>query len=316
MMCRCAVSLLVVLAACTPNMPAASPDRSSPPAPRPAAGTGPLVIGHRGASGYAPEHTLAAYDLAVEMGADFIEQDLQMTRDGVLVVLHDPTLERTARGPAENCTGGVIEKTLAQLRTCDVGSWFNERFPEGARPEFVGLRIPTLDEVFERYRGRARFYVETKHPEEAPGMEEELLRLLEKHRLGEPADGLPRVLIQSFSPASLRRVHAAAPDLLLVQLFSSRESSSSIRRQMEEASRYASGIGPDRRDVDAELIAAARTMCLDVHPYTVNEPAEMETLLALGVGGMFTDYPDRLTQLLQRQKRRGSTGSGTQTPAC
>src|SRR4029078_9787698 len=88
-----------------------------------------LNIGHRGASGYAPEHTIASYDLALALGADYIEQDLQLTKDGVLVVLHDPTLDRTARGEAANCTGLVIEKTLAQVKTCDVGSWFNDAFP-------------------------------------------------------------------------------------------------------------------------------------------------------------------------------------------
>ena len=90
----------------------------------------PVVnIGHRGASGYAPEHTLAAYDLALGLGADYIEQDLQITSDGVLVVLHDATLDRTARGAAENCTGLVSTKTLAQIKTCDVGRWFNDANP-------------------------------------------------------------------------------------------------------------------------------------------------------------------------------------------
>src|SRR3712207_6457951 len=73
-----------------------------------------LNVGHRGASGYAPEHTIPAYDLALKMGADYIEQDLQLTKDGVLVVLHDETLDRTARGPEESCTGSVIDKTLEQ----------------------------------------------------------------------------------------------------------------------------------------------------------------------------------------------------------
>ena len=73
---------------------------------------------------------MAAYDLALEMGADYIEQDLQMTSDGVLVVLHDQNLDRTTSGPAENCTGLVISKTLEQIKTCDVGSWFNEEYPD------------------------------------------------------------------------------------------------------------------------------------------------------------------------------------------
>src|SRR5919107_3041481 len=96
-----------------------------------------LNVGHRGASGYAPEHTIPAYDLALKMGADYIEQDLQLTKDGVLVVLHDETLDRTARPTAESapgdCTGLVREKTLAQIKTCDVGSWFNDTYPQYAR---------------------------------------------------------------------------------------------------------------------------------------------------------------------------------------
>jgi glycerophosphoryl diester phosphodiesterase len=126
-----------------------------------------LNIGHRGASGYAPEHTLVSYDLAIALGADYIEQDLQLTSDGVLVVLHDTTLDRTARGLAENCTGLVSDKTLAQIKTCDVGTWFNEANPGFARPEYVGLTIPTLEEVFVRYRRRTNYYIETKSPETA-----------------------------------------------------------------------------------------------------------------------------------------------------
>ena len=103
-----------------------------------------LNIGHRGASGYAPEHTIPAYDLALKMGADYIEQDLQLTKDGVLVVLHDETLDRTARPTAESapgdCTGLVSEKTLAQIKTCDVGSGSTRRIPSTRSPSTWGSR--------------------------------------------------------------------------------------------------------------------------------------------------------------------------------
>jgi len=146
------------------------------------AGAAPVVlnIGHRGASGYAPEHTFASYDLALKLGADYLEQDLQQTKDGVLVVMHDETLDRTARGPAANCTGLVRDKTLAQIKTCDVGSWFNQANPSAARPEYVGLRVPTLEEVFRRYGKRVNYYIETKSPESADHMEEALLALLSR----------------------------------------------------------------------------------------------------------------------------------------
>src|SRR5919199_3213688 len=105
----------------------------------------PVVnIGHRGASGLAPEHTFASYDLALKLGADYIEQDLQMTKDGVLVVMHDKTLNRTATAPeglpARYCRGPVIKRTLEQIKQCDVGSWFNEEYPQHAKPGYVGLK--------------------------------------------------------------------------------------------------------------------------------------------------------------------------------
>jgi glycerophosphoryl diester phosphodiesterase len=266
-----------------------------------------LVVGHRGASGAAPEHTLAAYDLALAAGADYIEQDLQLTRDGVLVALHDPTLDRTARGPAEHCTGPVIEKTLAQIRTCDVGSWFNAAFPAAARPEYAGLRIPTLDEVLARYGRRARYYVETKNPEDAPGMEEALLALLDRHGLrAAPAGRPPRVLVQSFSRASLVRLHALDPALPLVQLFAHPAATSgSIRAALDDVRSYAVAIGPSRLATDAALVAAAHARCLDVHPYTVNETAEMTALVARGVDGMFTNFPARLRAVVGRARGEG-----------
>lgn len=268
-----------------------------------------LNIGHRGASGYAPEHTLAAYDLAIKLGADYIEQDLQLTRDGVLLVLHDATLDRTARPTAESepgdCTGPVIEKTLEQIKTCEVGSWFNEEYPQYAKDEYVGLEIPTLEEVFERYRKSVNYYIETKNPGAAPGMEEELLRLMGEYGLTKPAADRWQVLIQSFSPASLQKIHTLDPSLPLIQLYSSSETSETIRAQLDLTKEYAVGIGPSKTDVDAALVEAAHGRCLDIHPYTVNEPAEMEGLIRLGVDGMFTNFPDRLDEVLGKDAIQG-----------
>ncbi|MGH3090496.1 MAG: glycerophosphodiester phosphodiesterase [Rubrobacteraceae bacterium] len=267
-----------------------------------------LNIGHRGASGYAPEHTIPSYDLAKKLGADYIEQDLHMTRDGVLVVLHDETLDRTARGPVENCSGPVRDKTLEQIKTCDVGSWFNETYPEYASPKYVGLKIPTLEEVFKRYRNSANYYIETKSPQLYPGMEEELLRLMEKYKLTKPAEDRWRVLIQSFVPASLQKIQAINPDLPLIQLYS-RQGSPSIQATLDATSTYAVGIGPSKDDVDAALVEAAHARCLDVHPYTVNEKGEMRELIKTGVDGMFTNFPDRLDRVLGKDAAPGKTGA-------
>ena len=267
-----------------------------------------LVIGHRGASGLAPEHTIASYDLALELGADYIEQDLQLTKDGVLVALHDPTLDRTARGPSENCKGLVIEKTLAQIETCDVGTWFNDAYPKAARPEYVGLRIPTLEEVFARYGQRVNYYIETKNPEDAPQMEEKLLALIGQYRLRDNAVARDRVLVQSFSAPSLRKIHALDRELPLVQLYGS-VPADSIPRLLDDAKTYAVGIGPSKGSVNAAPVSAAHARCLAIPPYTVNESAEMRALVALGADGMFTNFPDRLQTVLSDAHPRNSAAA-------
>jgi glycerophosphoryl diester phosphodiesterase len=256
-----------------------------------------IVIAHRGASGYAPEHTFASWDLAREMGADYLEQDLQMTSDGILVVLHDETLDRTARRDGRPCTGRVIDHTLAELRACEVGSWRD--------PRFASERIRTLEEVLKRYPD-ANFYIETKKPEEAPGMEEKLLALLAQEGLLEPARTEWRVLIQSFSEASLRKIHAMDPGLPLIQLLHERWTTSrSIQRRLAEISEYAVGIGPHQSDVNRELVEAAHARCLHVHPYTVDAAADMARLTEIGVDGMFTNLPDRLLATRPEDEPRG-----------
>src|SRR4030095_14263864 len=114
--------------------------------------------------------------------------------------------------------GPVASKTLAQVKTCDVGSWFNDAHPDLARPEYGGPAVPTLEEVFKRYRRRANYYIETKAPEAADHMEERLLALMARYKLAKPAAGRWQVLIQSCSPASLRKIHGLDPSLPLITL--------------------------------------------------------------------------------------------------
>ena len=299
--------LMVVLAGVSLLVASAA---SGAPGSKTSADAPVLNVGHRGASGYAPEHTIPSYDLALKLGADYIEQDLQMTKDGVLVAMHDETLDRTARGPKNNCTGLVIEKTLAQIKTCDVGSWFNEAYPQYAKPEYVGLKIPTLEEIFQRYGTGVNYYIETKNPEAAPGMEEELLRLMDQYKLTQPAADHWQVLIQSFSPASLQKIHAINPSLPLIRLYDSTETSATIGASLDMTRTYAVGIGPSKTDVDSSLVTAAHGRCLDIHPYTVNEKQEMRDLISLGVDGMFTNFPDRLDQVLGKDAASGTMGAG------
>ena len=250
-----------------------------------------LNIAHRGASGKAPENTFAAYDLALDSGADYIEQDVRLTRDGVLVVLHDETLDRTARGPEENCTGPVNEKTLNQIKTCDVGSRFNEEHPRYAREEYEDLEIPTLGEVFRRYRDRGNFYVDVKG---ALGAGEKLLRLMDEYGLREPADERRRVIVVSFDQDSLRELHALAPSLPLTQAYPASDSSESIKKSLKSTREYAIGINSWRADVSADLVEAAHDQCLEVYPYVVNDAPRIKALIDVGVDGMFTAFPSRL----------------------
>lgn len=261
---------------------------------------GIAVIAHRGASGSAPEHTFAAYDMALTDGADYLEQDLQLTKDGELVVLHDPTLDRTASGPAADCTGAVADKTAAQLEQCEVGGWFDPDDPEASLPvkdgPFVGAKIPTLASVFDRYGAKARYYIEVKAPDEQPGIEDALLDLLDDADLADPAPGLPPVVIQSFSADSLQRIHERRPDLPLVLLIAG-AAQKPDDAALADIAEYAVAVGPAAAMVDEAFVDAANAHCLDVHPYTVNDEAEMTSLLDAGVGGMFTNVPDRLDTL-------------------
>ncbi|MEB9303030.1 glycerophosphodiester phosphodiesterase family protein, partial [Bacillus cereus] len=104
-----------------------------------------LNIAHRGASGHAPEHTFASYDLVKKMKADYLELDIQLTKDSQLIAMHDTAVDRTTNG-----TGEVRDKTLSEIKSLDAGSWFNKAYPEKAKQEYVGQKVPTLEEIFQK----------------------------------------------------------------------------------------------------------------------------------------------------------------------
>jgi len=309
----CALVLLSISCA------APSTDRESRGAPV-------TVIAHRGLSGLAPEHTWVAYDRAIEVGADYIEQDLHMSADGALVVLHDDSLERTARGPEPHCSGRAREKTLAELRGCDFGSWFGAAFR--------GQSIITLEELLSMYGRTTRYYIETKHPDEMPGMEEKLVAelrrfgFLDESQFRAPAlvkpaahaqanarggaeakamDKMAPVVIQSFSRDSLEKLRGLAPALPRVQLVESGALAGKIESGLKEIASYAIGVAPNHLDVDATFVATAHRHGLWVHPWTVNDPAEMERLIELGVDGIFTDRADLLITLKVTYSGRDTT---------
>jgi len=256
-----------------------------------------LNVAHRGASGHAPEHTLPAYKLGEQMHGDYIEIDLQMTKDGVLIAMHDETVDRTTNG-----TGYVKDMTLNEIKQLDAGSWFNEQFPDKAKDEYVGLKVPTLEEIIEKFGRGSRYYIETKAPNVYPGMEEELLRILEKHKLLGPNGPSSKVLLQSFSSESLKIINSINPNIPLVQLISYSAPASITDEEIEEIKEYEIGIGASHARIDEEYVQKVRKHDLLMHPYTVNTREDMERVLDWGATGVFTNYTDILNELLKNNK--------------
>jgi glycerophosphoryl diester phosphodiesterase len=221
-----------------------------------------VLIAHRGASAYAPEHTLASYRLAIEQRADYVEQDLQITKEGELVCLHDLTLERTtdveevyperARAEANGQRHWYVSDfTLAELKKLDAGSWFNEKFR--------GTRIPTFQEAIDTVRGKAGIYPETKAPEIYGGrgfeMEKLVLEMLKKNRLDQPgADPRTPVIIQSFSAESLKKMaFELKMKLPLVFLINSDPQGKWLSEEgLREVKKFAVGIGPAKNLVEKD----------------------------------------------------------------
>lgn len=256
-----------------------------------------LNVAHRGASGYAPEHTIAAYELGEQMKGDYIEVDLQMTKDGELIAMHDETLDRTTNG-----TGSVKDFTLEEIKQLDAGSWFNEKYPEYASSEFIGLQVPTLEEVIQHFGKDARYYIETKSPDVYPGMEKALLEVLNEYKLIGSNTPSSKVIIQSFSEESLQVVHKLNPDVPLVQLLWYDKAAVITDAELEKYKEYSIGLGMNFAQIDEAYVQKVREHDLLIHPYTVNEQEDMKKLLDWGVTGMFTNFPDRLQEVLHAAK--------------
>jgi glycerophosphoryl diester phosphodiesterase len=253
-----------------------------------------LNIAHRGASGHAPEHTLVSYQMGEDMNADYIEVDLQMTKDETLIAMHDNDISRTTDNQ-----GTVKQFDIDEIKALDVGSWFNEENPDLAQPVFNQTVIPSLDEILETFGHDANYYIETKSPEIYPGMVEKLLEMLHRHEfIGEDIpEG--QVIIQSFDKLSLLEVKEHEPSVPLIQLLNFGDEEAALtEREMDDITAYAVGIGVNQTSLTKEFVENVRREGLLIHPYTVNEKEDMERLINWGVTGIFTDYPDRLENVL------------------
>ncbi|QYR23159.1 glycerophosphodiester phosphodiesterase [Paenibacillus sp. sptzw28] len=232
-------------------------------------------VAHRGASGYAPENTMAAFEKSVEMKADYLELDVQLSQDGRLVVIHDTTVDRTTDG-----TGLVGSLTFDQLRQLDAGSFFSEAFK--------GEKIPSLEEVLDAYRGRIGILIEIKASYLYPGIEEKVAAALRDRDMDKPNNA--KIIVQSFEFESVKKFHALLPDIPVGVLTSGYHHLTDA--MLTEFSTYADYINPNLAYVNAELVERVHRLGMGVMAWTVRNRSQVQPLLDAGVDGIITDYPD------------------------
>ncbi|WP_171038138.1 glycerophosphodiester phosphodiesterase family protein [Aquibacillus sediminis] len=244
------------------------------------------VIAHRGASAYMPEHTIPAYQLAQQMGADYIEIDVQMTKDGHVVAMHDETVDRTTNG-----SGDVSSFTLEQVKQLEV-------VVEGNLPnaDSTDITIPTLEEILYYFGDETKYYIELKSPHLNPGMKETVLELLESYRYINQQGETKNVVIESFNKDTLKAIHGSHPKLPLVQLLGEEQTKDINKEEIEEWKNYADGVGPMFEALDRHDVYQLRTAGLQVHTYTINDVEQMKTAIQWGVTGIFTDKVDIATK--------------------
>jgi glycerophosphoryl diester phosphodiesterase len=272
------------------------------------------LVAHRGASAYAPEHTLEAYRLALQQGADFVEQDLAVSKDGVLVCIHDLTLERTTNVEdvfpdrfVEDKSGGapikrwpVHDFTVAEIKRLDAGTWFDQKF--------AGARVPTFQEAIDLVRGKGGLYPELKDPEfyRKRGVSPEKLLAEALTRNSLVNDSATAVIIQSFDDTTLKNLArdlAVVPRVFLVEARAIDRVDSA--EKLREIATWATGLGPNKAIVETrpDVVMWAHAAKLTVTPWTFRSsntgayPSVREEMAKFlydyGVDAVFTDNPDQ-----------------------
>lgn len=245
----------------------------------------PLIIGHRGAMGHAPENTLASFDLGWRMGADFLECDVHLSKDKKIVVLHDETLDRTTSG-----TGFIGKHSWAELNKLDAGGWYHRKFR--------GQKLLRLDDFLRWMKPKQsksgpplRLVLELKTEKiPYPGIEEAVVKALKKSAM------IPRTIVISFNHGSVKRVKVLNRTLRTGILFHDPLPDLAARVKATRAD----GIFPRRNLVTPALARFARKNKLFLGTWTVNEPDEMKKMVRLGVDAVATNFPDRFAKILAR----------------
>ncbi|WPB93903.1 glycerophosphodiester phosphodiesterase [Streptomyces malaysiensis] len=252
-----------------------------------------VTVAHRGASAYAPENTLAAVDAADDLGIDWVENDVQRTKDGELIVMHDTTLSRTTDVEQvfpDRAPWNISDFTLDEIEKLDAGGWFG--------PEFQGETVPTLDEYMDRVSdNHQKLLLELKAPELYPGIERQTLRELRRegwldHRHKR------RLIVQSFSADSVRSVHRLRPDIKTGFL------GTPAVADLPDYAEFSDQINPSYKTIDAGYVAAVRAVDgahgkpLEVYTWTVNDGPAAVSVAGMGVDGIITNKPDVIRDAL------------------
>ena len=243
------------------------------------------ITAHRGASGYAPENTLSAVKKALEIGVDRIEIDVQQTADGVVVLLHDKTLNRTTSGK-----GKVGKLTYKDLKDVKAYGAFEADFPDEP--------IPTLNQVFELLDGTTEFVIEIKAGNKTyPGIEDNVANIIKKHKAEKWA------LVHSFNDQVLNHLHQNHPEIRLQKLFVSYSGGLMLDFKLHAVKlaeyQFVEAFGISLSAAKKKLIDRIHALDKKVHVWTVNKEDDMKKLIDLGVDGIITNYPDKANQLVK-----------------
>ena len=233
----------------------------------------PLVVAHRGASGHAPENTLSAMKKAIEMKAEFSELDVQETKDGKIILLHDKTLERTGKQDLN-----IWELNYDELKDIEVGEWFSE--------EFNGEPIPTLEEVIELVRGKMKLNIELKTNKHEKMLAERTLQVVIDNNF------LDQVVFTSFKFDEIRKIRDLNKDAKVGYIFSKLPKDFSVFTEDVHM------LSVSKKLVDEEFMSKAKAAGKEVAVWTVNKEEDMKKMIALGVDAIITNYPDILRNVL------------------
>ncbi|MHC0432612.1 glycerophosphodiester phosphodiesterase [Streptomyces sp. O3] len=248
----------------------------------------PLIVAHRGASAYAPENTVESLDRAAEMGFRWAETDVQRTKDGELVMMHDATLARTTN--VEDVFPGrapwrVADFTSAEIARLDAGSWFDVKF--------AGARVPTLEQYVNRvHHNRQKLVLEIKRPRLYPGIEKDVVDVLRETGWLAPHHVRSRLVVQSFSADSVKKVRAQRPDVKTGFL------GTPAVAELPGYAEFADQINSRHTTISADYVAAVQALRgprgkpLEVLAWTVDDAADARRAAGFGVDGIITNRPD------------------------